>query len=86
MIYITDQLKAPEAAINLLDELENSIARLSDFPYAYALYRPIRHMETEYRFIPVKNYTVFYSVKEPEKVVEIHRILYAKMDLNRLLR
>ena len=43
-----------------------------------------RQIETEYRALPVKNYLVFYVVKEDE--VEIHRIVYAKMDLGKIIR
>ena len=36
-------------------------------------------LESEYRMLPVKNYIVFYVVTEHE--VEIHRIIYAKMNI-----
>ncbi|ADG81060.1 hypothetical protein TherJR_0170 [Thermincola potens JR] len=34
----------------------------------------------------VKNYAVFYVVREEEKIVEVHRIIYAKMDLTKLFK
>ena len=81
--YIADHLKAPKAAMDLLNALDESISRLEQFPYSCKVYQPIRELENEYRLLPVKNYAVFYVVKE--KVVEIHRVLYAKRDLKEKL-
>lgn len=82
--YITDHLKAPNAAMDLLNALDESISRLEQFPYSCKVYQPIRELENEYRLLPVKNYAVFYVVKE--KVVEIHRVVYAKMDLTKIIK
>lgn len=82
--YIADNLKAPKAAMDLVDALDSSIRRLQQFPYSCKLYQPIKPLEAEYRILPVKNYFVFYVVTEYE--VEIHRIVYAKMDIKNLLR
>jgi plasmid stabilization system protein ParE len=86
ILYISDQLKAPKAAIDLLDEFDRSISLLKEFPYAHKLYRPIRALEEDYRILPVKNYAIFYVVREQEKIVEIHRIVYARMNLTKLLK
>jgi len=80
--YIADHLKAPKVAMDLLNELEKSISRLEHYPYSCKVYQPIKGLEHEYRLLPVKNYAVFYVVKE--QVVEIHRIVYAKMDLTKI--
>lgn len=82
--YITDHLKAPKAAMDLIDELDNSISRLQQFPYSCRVYQLIKSLETEYRVLPIKNYLVFYVVKEHE--VEIHRIVYSKMNLKHILK
>ena len=82
--YITYTLEAPQAASNLLDELERSINDLKDFPLARRLYRPIKPIATEYRILTVKNYLVFYVVLENS--IEIHRIIYKKRDLSKLLK
>lgn len=80
--YIAEHLKAPKAALDLLNALDESISRLEQFPYSCKVYQPIKELENEYRLLPVKNYAVFYVVKE--KVVEIHRVVYAKMDLTKI--
>lgn len=83
-IYIADHLKAPRAAMELLNALDESISRLEQFPYSCKVYQPIRELENEYRFLPVKNYAIFYVINE--KTVEIHRVLYAKMDLKKIIK
>ncbi len=83
-VYITDTLKAPEAAMDLIGALENSISRLQQFPYSCKVYHPIKSLETEYRMLPVKNYLVFYVVTEYK--VEIHRIIYGKMNLEKIIK
>jgi addiction module RelE/StbE family toxin len=86
IMYISDQLKAPKAAMDFLDALEHSILLLQEFPYAHKIHRLLKPLKEEYRLLPVKNYAVFYLVHEQDKIVEIHRVLYAKMDLNRILK
>ncbi|CQR70501.1 Plasmid stabilization system protein [Sporomusa ovata DSM 2662] len=81
--YITDHLKASKAAMDLLNALYESISRLEQFPYSCKVYQPIKALKGEYRILPVKNYAVFYVVKE--QVVEIHRVVYAKMDLSKVM-
>lgn len=81
--YIADRLKTPKAAMDLLDSLDESISRLEQFPYSCKVYQPIKTLEAEYRLLPVENYAIFYVVKE--QTVEIHRIVYAKMDLSKLI-
>lgn len=82
--YIVDNLKAPKAAMDLVDTLDNSISRLQQFPFSCKLYQAIEPLETEYRILSVKNYIVFYVVTEHK--VEIHRIIYAKMNLVSLIK
>lgn len=86
ILYISDQLNAPKAAMDLLEALEHSISLLRDFPYAHKIYRPIKPLGEDYRMLIVKNYAVFYVVREEEKIVEVHRIIYAKMDLTKLFK
>ena len=82
--YIADTLKAPKAAMDLIDTLDNSISKLTQFPYSGRVYKPVKPFEAEYRVLPVKKYLVFYMVTEDE--VEIHRIIYAKMNIEKILK
>ncbi|MFD1416688.1 type II toxin-antitoxin system RelE/ParE family toxin [Oceanobacillus jeddahense] len=81
--YIQNRLKASEAAIDLVNQLDNSIARLEQFPYSCRVYQPAKELEDEYRLLQVKNYIVFYTVKNDK--VMIYRIVYSKMDLTKVL-
>jgi addiction module RelE/StbE family toxin len=82
--YITYALKAPGAALNLLDDLEKSINGLREFPFAHRLYRPVKPIPAEYRVFTIKNYLVFYIVIE--ETIEIHRIIYKKRNLSPLIK
>lgn len=84
--YIAETLIAPRAAQDLLEALDESISRLKDFPYSCSAYQPVKPMDQEYRIMNVKNYAVFYTVNEQEKLVEICRVIYAKTDLSKQLR
>ncbi len=81
--YIADTLKAPQAAMDLLDTFDNSISRLQQFPYSCKIYQAEEPIETEYRMLSVKNYLVFYVVME--HTIEIHRIIYAGMDYGKIM-
>lgn len=82
--YIADQLNAPKAAMDLLNTLDKSISRLKQFPFSCKVYQPIKDLQSEYRLLPVNNYAVLYIVTG--QVVEIHRIIYAKMDLSKMMK
>lgn len=79
--YHQATLQAPLAAGKLLDDMETALLGLQKFPYARRIYQPLRPLVPEYRLLPVRNYAVFYTVLEPEKIVEIHRIVYMGRDL-----
>jgi addiction module RelE/StbE family toxin len=82
--YIAEELEAPKAALNLLDELEEKINKLTSNPYAHRLYRPSMPIDTEYRLLPVKNYLIFYVVFDD--IIEVHRVIYKKRDLAKIIR
>lgn len=74
--YIAVHLSAPDAAISLLDEMEEQINRLCDFPYAGSAISDAMLAVRGYRKLIVKNYIIFYLVDEDEKQVVIMRVLY----------
>ncbi|NMA25797.1 MAG: type II toxin-antitoxin system RelE/ParE family toxin [Clostridiales bacterium] len=84
-LYIAGHLKAPQAALDLLNALDNGISRLKDFPYSCRVYHPAKPLKQEYRILLVKNYAVFYTVYEKDKTVEILRVIYAKRDFEKQL-
>lgn len=84
ILYFLDNLKSPKAAMDFIETLDKSILRLKQYPYSCKLYQSRKPLELEYRFLPVKNYLVFYIVTE--NIIEIHRIVYAKMNLEKIIK
>lgn len=82
--YITEQLKAPKAALDLLDAFDEAINHLRKFPYSYKVYQNFKPLEDEYRVLRVKNYLIFYVVKD--NIVEIRRIIYEKRGITRVIK
>ena len=83
--YISAELGAPEAAMRLAEKIVSAADSLSDFPYAYPVYVPVRPTAFEYRKISVENYLVFYTVDEASKTVTVMRIIYARRDYGRII-
>ena len=80
--YIGRELKNPTAANRLADEFFKAMESLTDFPYANPVLVPIRPLKFEYRKLMVGNYTLFYRVREPEKLVTVARVLYSKREFS----
>ena len=76
--YIAYKLDAPKAARELLDEFDDKIRHIAEFPYAFELYRTDRPMIDEIRKVPVGNYVLYYAVFEDR--VEIRRFLHGRRD------
>ncbi len=76
--YISEILKAPEAAENLILEAENSIGNLANFPLASPLVSDPYFADRGVRFLVIKNYLAFYIADETKQIVSIIRFLYAR--------
>jgi len=77
-LYISEELHSPEAADNLLDEIEQQILSLEQMPKKFALVSDEGLASKGIRLIPVKNYLVFYFTDEQSKTVTITRVLYGR--------
>ena len=74
--YIAEELCAPDAADDLLNAVDEAVRALSEMPYRHALYPLLFAMKREIRFVPVRNYNLFYVVNEDQKTVEIWRLIH----------
>ena len=83
--YITTSLSAPITATKMLDLFEDALMRLADMPQKYPTVTEERLSSMGYRKLPVKNYIVFFTIDEKDKVVNVERILYARRDWLRIL-
>ena len=80
-LSIAADLAAPEAAEKLLDAVDEEISRLCEHPYRHPVYAASYAMRQEIRYFPVRNYLVFYVVKEEQKTVEIWRFLHQRRNV-----
>lgn len=74
--YISNELFAEIAALDLMDKIENAIKRLIRFPLSCSLVSDKLLKNKGYRKLIVDNYIVFYLLNKAEKQVIIMRILY----------
>lgn len=81
--YIKYELQNPNASQLLLEEILKEIRNRSDNPESYEKYFSQKHRKNTYYRIYVKNYIVFYTVKENK--MEIRRLLYQKRNFREFL-
>lgn len=80
MHYIFHELKATDAALHLLDSLENSFASLIHFPQRIALIGEEPYHTNGIHRLPVKNFLVYFWIDENALTVHITAVIYAKRD------
>lgn len=78
--YINHELKAPNAALHLLDTLENSFASLTHFPHRVALIDEEPWHTNGIHRLPVENFLIYFWIDEDNLKVQITAIIYAKRD------
>jgi len=83
--YIASQLSAPMSAYNMMEIFEKALESLSDTPHRCPLVRDEHLAQLGYRKLIVKNYIVFFSVDEKNKVVDVERILFGRRDWQRFI-
>jgi len=83
--YITHELKSPDAAIHLLDALDDSFASLTHFPQRVPLIDEKSWHTKGIHRLPVKNFLVYFWIDENNMRVQITAIIYEKRDQLRQL-
>lgn len=83
--YIAYTLLSPDAARNTANQIMKAARSLASMPERNPLYKEEPWHGQGIRFVPVKNYLVFYTVSAEEDAVSIVRILYGGRDLSRQL-
>ena len=76
--YITHELKAPDAALHLLDALEESFASLAYLPHRIALVNEEPWHSKGIHRLPVKNFLVYFWIDEDNMKVQITAVIYGK--------
>ncbi len=83
LYYITYELKNKIAADNFYNEVVKQIELRSNAPESYEVFKTIKDEKIKYYKINVKNYTLFYVVKD--NIMEIRRIYYSQRNFDNLI-
>lgn len=84
-MYISHNLNNITASQKLRDLFISSFDKIIEFPYGIPIYKPTGVLKNEYRNYKVKNFMIFYTINEEEKIITIARVLYQKMDISNIL-
>ena len=77
--YITEKLKNPQAANDLLDKVEAAIMERLPVAESFEPYRSVRERRYAYYRIYVDNYIIYYVVIDDDPndlIMEVRRFLY----------
>ena len=83
--YIGVKLQNPSAADNFAENIIKAVDDLSEMPYKFSTYTPIKPVKHEYRKIIVKNYLIFYWIDEDKKLVSVARVVYGRRNVEEVL-
>ena len=83
LFYITYELKNKIAADNFYNEVVKQIEIRSNAPKPYQVFKTIQDEQIKYYKINVKNFTIFYVVKD--NVMEVRRIYYSQRNFENLI-
>jgi toxin ParE1/3/4 len=83
--YISAQLSAPITALEMLEVIEQAMSGLAEMPHRAPAVADERLAAIGYRKLIVKNYIIFFSIDEKEKVVDVERILYGRRNWQAIL-
>ena len=83
--YIAYTLLVPKTARDLTEQIMSAVRSLEEFPERNPLYRDESWHSQGVRFLPVKNYLVFYTVNAETETVSVARIMYGGRDISRQL-
>lgn len=84
--YMAQKLYSHIGVVNLAKSFREAIKDLKFFPTKYPLCNDDLLRAWGIRFVPVKNYLLFYVVREDEQAVYVIRFLYGKRDWQNILR
>lgn len=77
---ISYELKAPDAALHLLDSFENTFTSLTQFPQRVTLMDEEPWRTNGIHRLPVKNFFVYFWIDDNKMKVQITAVIYSKRD------
>ena len=84
--YISNALKNPIAANNLLDEIEKHEKKLEEMPNIYPFVNDEYLSQKGIKYVIIKNYLMFFTIDENNKIVNVIRFLYGRMNWQTILK
>ena len=81
--YVTLELSSPLAAEKLIDEIQEAVENLCEFPFSRPLVKDRTLSKKGYRLLVVKNFNIFYVIRG--EVVVIRRVLHGRRKFESLL-
>lgn len=82
--HIADNLSNPQAALDLINAVEEAILDRSTCAESFEPYPSTRDRDNPYYAIYVKNYTIYYVVLD-HRIMEVRRCLYNGQDRETIL-
>ena len=78
--YISEKLKSPQAAQNVLNDLYDAYSSLEEFPERIPFSRIKELRARGVRCMVVRKYLIYFQIDEPAKQVNVLAVLYGKRD------
>ena len=72
----------PQKALRLFSKIDKILSNLVAMPEMYPVYEDF----SVFRKITIEDYLVFYIINKQDGIIEVHRLLYGKMDIPLLLK
>lgn len=83
---IAERAMDTEIAKHFIAELQAQCRRLTDFPQSGAVPKDHILRSFDFRYLIHKDYLIFYSIDEAQKIVHILAIFHSKRDYLRIMR
>jgi len=81
LLYISEDLDAPQSAQRILDKIESDLGRLRLNPYSAPISRDKYLSSQGFRVLVTGKYLAFYKVNDNERNVIVYRVVYGKRNL-----
>ncbi|MCD8045406.1 MAG: type II toxin-antitoxin system RelE/ParE family toxin [Clostridiales bacterium] len=83
--YISEELCNPDAAVALIDNMEEALDTVCLNPFMCPLVRSSLMKDKTLRKLIVKNYIIFYRPVEQKREIQVVRVLYGMMDYEKII-
>ncbi len=84
LYYLKNKLKNKIVADKFYKDVISKIEKRSEFPMAFEVFKKTKNEKVNWYTIQVRNFTVFYVVKD--NCMEVRRIYYNKRNFDKLIK